>query len=258
LASPATLCLTALPGIPTIAAGDDLARLVLEAAGRAAIALAAGDILILAQKVVSKAEGRRVRLADVQPSARARDLAATVEKDPRLVELILQESQEVLRAKPGVLVVVHRLGFVLANAGIDASNVDDGEPDASVLLLPVDPDASAERLRLSLSAAAGLALGIVINDSFGRAWRLGTVGTAIGLAGLPGLVDLRGRPDRNGRTLRVSELGAADELAAAASLLMGQGDEGRPVVHARGFPYAPRPGRASELLRPPHLDLFRR
>ena len=255
MASPATLCLTALPGIPTVAAGDDLARLVLDAAGRAAIALAAGDILILAQKIVSKAEGRRVRLADVSPSARARDLAGTVDKDPRLVELILQESQEVLRAKPGVLVVVHRLGFVLANAGIDASNVED---DASVLLLPVDPDASAERLRASLSATACVALGVVINDSFGRAWRLGTVGTAIGLAGLPGLVDLRGRPDRNGRALRVSELGAADELAAAASLLMGQGDEGRPVIHARGFPYAARAGRARELLRPPQLDLFRR
>ncbi len=255
MASPATLCLTALPGIPTVAAGDDLARLVLDAAGRAALALADGDILVLAQKIVSKAEGRRVRLADVSPSARARDLAGTVDKDPRLVELILQESQEVLRAKPGVLVVVHRLGFVLANAGIDASNVED---DASVLLLPVDPDASAERLRASLSAAACVALGVVINDSFGRAWRLGTVGTAIGLAGLPGLVDLRGRPDRNGRALRVSELGAADELAAAASLLMGQGDEGRPVIHARGFPYAARAGRARELLRPPQLDLFRR
>ncbi|MGO8914885.1 MAG: coenzyme F420-0:L-glutamate ligase [Stellaceae bacterium] len=258
MAGPAVLSLTALPGIPTVAAGADLARLVLDAAERGGISLAAGDILILAQKIVSKAEGRRVRLADVSPSARARDLARTVEKDPRLVELILQESQEVLRAKPGVLIVVHRLGFVLANAGIDASNVEDGERDESVLLLPADPDASAERLRLRLSAAAGVALGIVINDSFGRAWRLGTVGTAIGLAGLPGLVDLRGRPDRDGRALRVSELGAADELAAAASLLMGQGDEGRPVIHARGFPYAPRAGCASELLRPPLLDLFRR
>lgn len=256
--SPATLSLTALPGIPGIAAGDDLTRITLDAAARGRVALADGDILILAQKIVSKAEGRRVRLAEISPSARARDLARTVEKDPRLVELILQESHEVLRARPGVLIVVHRLGFVLANAGIDASNVADDGSDDSVLLLPADPDASAERLRRSLGAATGAALGVVINDSFGRAWRLGTIGTAIGLAGLPGLVDLRGRPDRNGRALRVSELGAADELASAASLLMGQGDEGRPVIHARGFPYALRPGRASELLRPAQLDLFRR
>ncbi len=255
---PTVLSLTALPDIPTVVAGTDLVRLVLDAAGRGGVALAPGDVLVLAQKIVSKAEGRRVRLAEVSPSARARELAGTVEKDPRLVELILQESQEVLRARPGVIITVHRLGFVLANAGIDASNVEGGEGDDSVLLLPADPDASAERLRRGLYAATGVTLGIVVNDSFGRAWRLGTVGTAIGLAGLPGLVDLRGRPDRNGRLLRVSEVGAADELAAAASLLMGQGDEGRPVVHARGFPYAPRAGRASELLRPAQLDLFRR
>ncbi len=255
MTAPATLSLTALPGIPTVTAGADLVRLVLEATERSGVTLAEGDVLVLAQKIVSKAEGRRVRLAEVSPSARARNLARTVEKDPRLVELILQESQEVLRARPGVLIVVHRLGFVLANAGIDASNAD-GED--SVLLLPLDPDASAERLRRGFYAALGATLGIVINDSFGRAWRLGTVGTAIGVAGLPGLVDLRGRPDRNGRALRVSEVGAADELAAAASLLMGQGDEGRPVIHARGFPYARRAGRAGELLRPAPLDLFRR
>jgi len=253
----AALSLTALPGIPTVAPGADLARLVLDGAERAGIALADGDILVLAQKIVSKAEGRRVRLADVSPSPRAQELARTVEKDARLVELILQESQEVLRARPGVVVVVHRLGFVLANAGIDASNVEGGG-DESVLLLPADPDASAERLRRALGGATGRALGVVINDSFGRAWRLGTVGTAIGLAGLPGLIDLRGRPDRSGRVLRVTELGAADELAAAASLLMGQGDEGRPIIHVRGFPYALREGRASELLRPAQLDLFRR
>jgi coenzyme F420-0:L-glutamate ligase / coenzyme F420-1:gamma-L-glutamate ligase len=253
----AALSLTALPGIPTVAPGADLARLVLDGVERAGIALADGDILVLAQKIVSKAEGRRVRLADVSPSPRAQELARTVEKDARLVELILQEAQEVLRARPGVLVVVHRLGFVLANAGIDASNVEGGG-DESVLLLPADPDASAERLRRALCGATGRALGVVINDSFGRAWRLGTVGTAIGLAGLPGLIDLRGRPDRSGRVLRVTELGAADELAAAASLLMGQGDEGRPIIHVRGFPYALREGRASELLRPAQLDLFRR
>jgi coenzyme F420-0:L-glutamate ligase/coenzyme F420-1:gamma-L-glutamate ligase len=255
--SAASLTLTALRGVPTIDAGADLAAVICAAAERSEIALRDGDVLILAQKIVSKAEGRRVRLASVTPSLRARELARAVDKDPRLVELILGESQEVLRARPGVLIVVHRLGFVLANAGIDASNVEAVDGEETVLLLPADPDASAERLRQSLRAATGAELGIVINDSFGRAWRLGTIGTAIGVAGLPGLVDLRGRLDRTGRALRVTEIGAADELAAAASLLMGQADEGRPVVHARGFPYEPRAGRAAELIRPKQLDLFR-
>lgn len=252
----ASLSLTALAGIPTVGAGDDLAALIEAAAARSGVELRHGDALVVAQKIVSKAEGRRVRLADVAPSPRAHELARTVDKDPRLVELILGESQQVLRARPGVIIVLHRLGFVLANAGIDASNVEsDGEE--TVLLLPADPDASAERLRRRLLALTGAELGIVVNDSLGRAWRLGTVGTAIGVAGLPALVDLRGTPDRTGRALRITEIGAADELAAAASLLMGQAGEGRPVVHVRGFPYPPRPGKASELLRPAQLDLFR-
>lgn len=256
MSGPASLTFTALEGLPTIGPGDDLATLIAEAARRCEIAWQDGDTLVIAQKIVSKAEGRRVPLATVIPSPRARDLAPSVDKDPRLVELILRESQQVLRARPGVLIVVHRLGFVLANAGIDASNVEtDGEE--AVLLLPEDPDASAERLRQRLGAITGTELGIVINDSFGRAWRLGTIGTAIGVAGLPALVDLRGQPDRTGRALRVTEIGAADELAAAASLLMGQAAEGRPVVHLRGFPYAGRPGQARELLRPAPLDLFR-
>jgi coenzyme F420-0:L-glutamate ligase / coenzyme F420-1:gamma-L-glutamate ligase len=253
----ATLNLTALSGLPTIAAGADLAALIAAAASRSAISFQNGDVLVVAQKIVSKAEGRRIRLADVTPSPRARALAPEVDKDPRLVELILQESREVLRARPGVIVVVHRLGFVLANAGIDASNVESESGDEAVLLLPADPDRSAEELRRQLQARTGAALGIVINDSFGRAWRLGTVGTAIGVAGLPALIDLRGTLDRSGRALRITEIGAADELAAAASLLMGQAGEGRPVIHARGFPYPLRPGKASELLRPAQLDLFR-
>ena len=252
-----SLCLTALVGMPTVAAGADLAALIADAASRSGVALEHGDALVVAQKIVSKAEGRRVRLAEVEPSPRARELARTVDKDPRLVELILRESQQVLRARPGVIIVLHRLGFVLANAGIDASNVESEGGEEAVLLLPADPDASAERLRRGLRALTGAELGIVVNDSFGRAWRLGTVGTAIGVAGLPALVDLRGTPDRTDRALRVTEIGAADELAAAASLLMGQAAEGRPVIHVRGFPYPPRPGKASELLRPAHLDLFR-
>jgi coenzyme F420-0:L-glutamate ligase / coenzyme F420-1:gamma-L-glutamate ligase len=253
----ATLSLTALSGLPTIAAGADLAALIVEAASRSGLSFQSGDVLVVAQKIVSKAEGRRVLLAEVTPSLRARALAPEVDKDPRLVELILQESREVLRARPGVIVVVHRLGFVLANAGIDASNVESEAGEEAVLLLPADPDRSAEALRRQLQARTGAALGVVINDSFGRAWRLGTVGTAIGVAGLPALIDLRGTLDRTGRALRVTEIGAADELAAAASLLMGQAGEGRPVVHARGFPYPLRPGKASELLRPAQLDLFR-
>jgi coenzyme F420-0:L-glutamate ligase/coenzyme F420-1:gamma-L-glutamate ligase len=256
MAAAATLSLTALPGVPTVTPGTDLVRLVLDGLAQAEISLAEGDVLVLAQKIVSKAEGRRMRLADVSPSGRARELARLVDKDPRLVELILEESREVLRARPGVLITLHRLGFVLANAGIDASNVE-GDGEESVLLLPADPDGSAEHVRRGIADAAGVAPGVIINDSFGRAWRLGTIGTAIGLAGLPGLVDLRGRPDRNGRVLRVSEVAAADELAAAASLLMGQGEEGRPVVHVRGFPYPLRPAQARELLRPAQLDLFR-
>jgi coenzyme F420-0:L-glutamate ligase/coenzyme F420-1:gamma-L-glutamate ligase len=251
------LSLTAVDGIPTVRPGVDLAELILEATARTGIALRDGDILVLAQKIVSKAEGRLARLRDVAPSARARELAAATAKDPRVIELILRESTEVVRARSGVIIVAHRLGFVMANAGIDASNVEGEKGEESVLLLPHDPDASATRLRDRLRAAAGVDLGIVINDSFGRAWRLGTVGTAIGVAGLPGLLDLRGQPDRTGRALQVTEVGVADELAAAASLIMGQAAEGHPVVHVRGFPYARRDGSAAELVRPKDQDLFR-
>jgi coenzyme F420-0:L-glutamate ligase / coenzyme F420-1:gamma-L-glutamate ligase len=213
--------------------------------------------LILAQKIVSKAEGRAVSLSTVTPSARARELAALSTKDARLVELILQESTEVLRCRPGLLIVLHRLGLVLANAGIDSSNVEAADGQETVLLLPTDPDASAAGLRMRIRESLGVDVGIVINDSIGRAWRLGTIGTAIGVAGLPGLLDLRGAPDRTGRLLRTTEIGIADEAAAAASLLMGQAAEGRPIVHIRGFPYPPRPGTASELVRPKQMDLFR-
>jgi coenzyme F420-0:L-glutamate ligase/coenzyme F420-1:gamma-L-glutamate ligase len=212
--------------------------------------------LVVAQKIVSKAEGRSVRLADVEPSEQARELARRADKNPRLVELILREAAEILRCRPGVIIVAHRRGWIMANAGIDASNVESAGGE-TVLLLPEDPDASAARLRAGLRAAAGVDLGIVVNDSFGRAWRLGTAGVAIGVAGLPALLDLRGRADRTGRALRVTEVGVADELAAAASLLMGQAGEGRPVIHVRGFPYARREGAAAELVRPRHLDLFR-
>jgi len=253
----ASLMLTALEGVPTVRPGDDLAEIILAGATRVGIALADGDILVLAQKIVSKAEGRFRFLAEVEPSAEAQALAAHAEKDPRVVELILRESTAVLRARPGVVIVAHRLGFVMANAGIDASNVEGAPGDAVVLLLPENPDASAARLRDRLRARADVDLGVVINDSFGRAWRLGTIGTAIGVAGLPALLDLRGTLDRTGRALQVTDVGVADEVAAAASLLMGQAAEGRPIIHVRGFPYPRRDGSAAELVRPEAQDLFR-
>ena len=238
--------------------GDDLARLVLDGLAASGERLGDGDVLVLAQKIVSKAEGRSVRLADVTASPRARELAAQCDKDPRLVELILSESAEVLRVRPGVIVVAHRLGFVLANAGIDRSNVErDSDDDERVLLLPRDPDGSARRLRDALKIATGAEVGVIVNDSIGRAWRTGTVGTALGVAGLPALADLRGRPDLFERALQTTEVGLADEIAAAASLLMGQADEGRPIVLLRGLAVERRTGSGQELIRRRELDMFR-
>ncbi|MEZ5785650.1 MAG: coenzyme F420-0:L-glutamate ligase [Xanthobacteraceae bacterium] len=250
----ADLLLRPLRGVPRVVAGDDPAAIALAAVEAMNESLRDGDVLVFAQKIVSKAEGRTVDLADISPSARALALAAETEKDPRLVELILRESSEVLRHRPGLLIVVHRLGFVLANAGIDRSNVDG---KTRVLLLPLDPDASAARIRSAVRRRAGADIGVLIIDSLGRAWRMGTIGTAIGIAGLPGVIDMRGRPDLNGRPLETTEIGFADELAAAASLMMGQADEGTPIVLARGVPYARRDGTACELLRPKERDLFR-
>ncbi|MEK7426711.1 MAG: coenzyme F420-0:L-glutamate ligase, partial [Actinomycetota bacterium] len=204
------LALTGLEGIPEIRAGDDLAALTVDALGRARIALAPGDVLVVAQKIVSKSEGRSVALAGVTPSPRAIELAAVTRKDARLIELMLSDSKDVLRAKEDVIIVEHRLGCVMANAGIDQSNVERG--GESVLLLPLDPDGSCERLRVALRGATGVDPGVIINDSFGRAWRNGTVGIALGVAGLPGLLDLRGRPDRFGKKLQITQVGLADEV----------------------------------------------
>ena len=251
------LTLTALPGVPEVEHGAPLARLLIEAVERAGLQLVHADVLVIAQKIVSKAEGRRVRLSDVTPSSRAVTLAETVDKDPRLVELMLRESREVLRAKRGVLIVEHRLGFVTASAGIDQSNVPCGPDGDVVLLLPEDPDASARAIRDEVRQACGVEIGVVVNDSFGRAWRNGVIGTAIGVAGIPALVDMRGESDRDGRALQITQVAAADELAAAASLLMGQAAGGVPAVLARGFPYMPRESSAAELIRPHSEDLFR-
>jgi coenzyme F420-0:L-glutamate ligase / coenzyme F420-1:gamma-L-glutamate ligase len=249
-----SLTLTAVAGVPLIAPGDDLAALIAAALRRTAIIPADGDILVVAQKVVSKAEGRLVDLRSVAPSPRAAALAKEVDKDPRLVEVILSESSEVVRRRKGVLVVAHRLGFVMANAGVDQSNV--GGEDR-VLLLPRDPDASAAELKARLEREFGVELGLVINDSFGRAWRNGVVGVALGAAGVPSLRDIIGEPDLFGRKMRVTSVAVADEIASAASLLMGQAAEGLPVVHVRGLcsdaPTLP----AAALVRPKHMDLFR-
>jgi coenzyme F420-0:L-glutamate ligase/coenzyme F420-1:gamma-L-glutamate ligase len=260
----AELTLWAVPGFPEVRAGDDLATLLLERLEACAVELRDADVVVLAQKIVSKAEGRHVNLAEVVPSARAKALAEHVAKDARLVELILSESKRVVRAARDVLIVEHRLGFVLANAGIDQSNVgtDRGtggadDPAEYALLLPRDPDASAAHMCASLAARTGRAVGVIINDSFGRAWRIGTVGVAIGVAGWPATLDLRGRPDRYGRTLRVTVVGHADEIAAAASLLMGQANESRPVVLLRGLAPAATASDARALLRSSSEDLFR-
>lgn len=248
------LSLRAIPGLPMFAPGDDLAALLGDAMQGAPPA--DGDVLVIAQKIVSKAEGRIVEIASVTPSARAIALGEEVGKDPRVVEVILGEAVRVVRSRPNLLIVEHKRGWVMANAGVDQSNVDHSG-GGRLLLLPEDPDASAERLRAALSARFGVRLAVVINDSFGRAWRRGTAGIAIGAAGLPGLVDLRGSPDLFGRILEVSIIGFADEVAAAASLLMGQASEGQPAVLVSGLRWTAPEGTAADLVRPAAEDLFR-
>jgi len=243
--------LLAVPGLPMVKAGDDLARLIGERL-TGELALRKGDVLVLAQKIVSKAEGRLVEIATVKPSQRAIELAAEVQKDPRLVELILSESVRVVRSRPNVLIVEHRLGFVMANAGIDQSNVAPQDGIERALLLPKDPDASAEALRAKLGATA-----LMIIDRFGRPWRRGTTGVAMCSAGLPAMLDLRGNPDLFGRTLQVSISGFADEIAAAASLVQGQGNEAQPAILVRGLTWSAPDNPASELVRPAAEDMFR-
>lgn len=266
MSAPAELRLIALPGFPRVQRGDDLGALTAAALRRAGLSLQDHDVLVFAQKVISKAEGRRVDLTQVVPGTEALELSRTVRKDPRLVELILRESRRVVRAAPDVLIVEHRLGLIMANAGIDQSNVAGPSSGEFALLLPVDPDASAAHLRAQLGELCGCEPGVVISDSFGRPWRIGTVGVAIGCAGLPATLDLRGQTDLFGRALRVTVVGHADEIAAAASLIMGQADEARPVILVRGLAAlrgagtlsataVPQP--ASALIRPAQQDLFR-
>ena len=245
----------ALPGIPLIKAGDDLAHVILEALSRAGMTLQSGDALVVTSKIVSKAEGRIVTLSDIVPSARALEVAAQTNKDARIVELVLQESSAISRSAPGVLITRHRLGFVSASSGIDQSNLDGG--DERVLLLPLDPDASAQKVRQALLKETGAAVGIIISDSHGRPFRLGNVGTAIGVAGMPALLDLRGRTDLFGRELKITIQAYADEVAGAANLLSGEAGEGRPVVLVRGLNFPAQNGHASDYIRPLETDLYR-
>lgn len=248
---------TALSGVPEVWPGDDLAAIIAAALDDTGLAPEPFDVFIVAQKIVSKAEDRFVDLATVTPSARARELAAAADKDPRIVELILAESEEVLRHKPGVIVVAHRLGYVMANAGIDRSNLGPDDTGERVLLLPADPDASAGALRQALEERYDCALGVIVSDSFGRAWRNGVVNVALGVAGLPALADARGRCDRDGRMLNVTEVGFADAVAAGADLTMGAADEGTPVVVARGLRWGEPHTTAQALIRPKAEDMFR-
>jgi coenzyme F420-0:L-glutamate ligase/coenzyme F420-1:gamma-L-glutamate ligase len=248
------LDLFALPDLPMVQAGDDLSALILAGLERSGRRLRDRDVVVIAQKVVSKAEGRCVDLAEVVPSAAALSLAAEIGKDPRLVEVVLSESTKVVRSRPNLVITQHRLGFVMANAGVDQSNVAEPDGRQLVLLLPVDPDRSAEAIRARLAPYADV--GVVISDSFGRAWRRGTVGVAIGSAGLPAVIDLRGQADLFGRVLEVSIIGFADEIAAAASLLQGQAAEAQPVVVVRGLMWRAATVPVADLVRPPEEDLF--
>ena len=251
------LTLTAVHGIPSVQPGDDIGSLLLAALQNMGTSLADGDVLVIAQKIVSKAEGRLVALDTVMPGDRAMRIAAETEKDPRLVELILQESDEISRMSRGVLIVRHRLGFTSANAGIDRSNVAQTVGGETVLLLPQDPDASAEKIRQQIREQCSVEVGVVISDSHGRPFRLGTLGVAIGAAGVPALWDRRGDLDQYGYALQHTDVGVADEIAAAAGLIMGQGAEGLPVVLIRGLKFPTSNGRAADLVRPKELDLYR-
>ena len=246
-----------LTGVPMVQPGDDLAALAISALVDAAIAPAPGDVLVVAQKIVSKAENRFVDVASVAPSDAARKLAAETKKDAHFCEVVLSESKRVVRHRENLIIAEHQRGWVMANAGIDHSNVAPGDGHERVLLLPVDPDASARALREELVASYGVPIAVIISDSFGRPFRRGTVGIALGSAGLPALIDWRGHPDLFGRPLEVTETGFADEIAAAASLVMGQADEAVPIVLVRGLSWTAPDADAAALVRPPEHDLFR-
>ncbi|MFQ5859520.1 MAG: coenzyme F420-0:L-glutamate ligase [Anaerolineae bacterium] len=278
------ITITAVPNIPLIQEGDDLPAIILDRMEMAGLGLQDGDVLVIAQKIVSKAEGRLVHLDTVRPSPPAQEIAEQTGKDPRLVEVILSDTREISRMRKGLLIVENNLGLISANAGVDRSNVAPPEERRSggaeerrsrgdshlctpaplhprsewVAQLPVDPDASARVIRRRLMAASGKEVAVIINDTHGRPWRIGAVGVAIGVAGIEPVEDLRGQPDLFGHTLETTQVGLADQVAAAASLIMGQADEGRPVVLLRGLAYTLKDDVSSrELLRPKEQDLYR-
>jgi coenzyme F420-0:L-glutamate ligase / coenzyme F420-1:gamma-L-glutamate ligase len=248
----------AVAGIPLLKSGDDLAKIICEKLKDNGRSLHAGDIVVVAQKAISKVEGRMIDLATVTPSARAEEISLQCGKDSREVELILSESTSILRTGENLLIVQHRNGAILANAGMDRSNVSADDDSETVLLLPLDADASAEVLKEEIKKICGIDVAVVINDSLGRPWRLGTTGVAIGIAGLPAILDLRGDTDLFGRELKVSLQAIGDELSSTAALIQGQGAEGQPVAVIRGdFNWSEPDGPATDLIRPEDMDLFR-
>jgi coenzyme F420-0:L-glutamate ligase/coenzyme F420-1:gamma-L-glutamate ligase len=247
----------AVPGIPLIAPGDNLAAIITSALKAAQFPLIASDVVVIAQKIVSKSENRYVFLKDVKPSAQALKLSEETGKDARYLEVVLSESEEIVRYRPSIVIAAHRLGFVMANAGIDQSNIEHANDEERVLLLPQNPDRSAAELKAAFDKAFNVDTGVIINDSFGRPWRNGVVGVALGVAGIPSLLDMIGAPDIFGRKLQVTEIAVADEIAAGASLLMGQAAERQPVVVVRGLSFSAAAKPASALVRPRERDMFR-
>jgi coenzyme F420-0:L-glutamate ligase/coenzyme F420-1:gamma-L-glutamate ligase len=242
----------ALAGLPEVSPGDDLSRLIVSAAERQRLGIEDGDLFVVAHKIVSKAEGRIVRLDAIRPSARAEHWAATYQKDPRVIELVLSEASRIVRMERGVIVAETRHGFVCANAGVDVSNA----PEGTAILLPDDPDRSAHTLQTRLENDFGVRVAVIVSDSFGRPWREGLVNVALGVAGTAPLVDYRGTRDAGGKTLQATVIARADELAGAAELVMGKSDR-VPVAVVRGAASAEEPGRGRDLIRPAATDLFR-
>lgn len=252
------LTLTPLPAIPLVQPDDDIAQFILDALTRAEITLQAQDILVVAHKIVSKSEGRLVRLSDVVPTQVAHDLAEITGKEPRFIQVVLDEAVGVERSRKGVIITEQRGGWIVANSAVDQSNVPKAGEEAQILLLPIDPDDSARRLRHTIQERTGVSVAVIINDTHGRPFRMGAVGVAIGVAGIQPLADLRGEEDLFGYTLQSTEIATADEIAAAASILQGQTAQGTPVVHLRGLQLPVyEEGSAKQLQRPRAFDLFR-